>query len=126
MKTIIFFFGLFLLISTVVFAGPATKVVWDESPELNVEGYYLYYGTESKNYTNAIKIEGKTNTCFLLADIPFLPDVEYYLSVTAYTDGNAESMYSNEIMWPVAQIPSVMLEAEDDGVIITIKISNCP
>jgi len=74
-----------------------TKLVWDESPESSVKGYYFYYGTESKNYTNSVRVVGKTTTSYLIADFNFTPGQTYYVVITAYTDTGEESKYSNEI-----------------------------
>jgi len=124
MKTITILIGL-LLLASVAFAGPSTKCVWDESPEENVAGYYLYYGTASGVYTDAVKIEGKQNVCFMLADIPFIVGTQYFMAVTAYTTDGLESPYSNEIEYPVANAPAMTLQPEDSDIIITIKIPNC-
>jgi len=124
MKTITILISLILLAST-AFAGPPTKAVWDESPEENVAGYYLYYGTASGVYTEVVKIEGKVNTCFMLADIPFVAGAQYFMAITAYTTDGLESPYSNEIEYPVANAPSIGLQPEDSDVVIVIKIPNC-
>ncbi len=76
-----------------------TKLAWDESPESNVEGYYVYYGTESKNYTDSVKVVGKTTTNYLIADFNFTPNQTYYIAITAYTDTGKKSEYSNEIVY---------------------------
>ncbi len=73
-----------------------TKLVWNESPESNVEGYYLYYGTKSENYTDSVKVVGKTTTSYLIANFNFTPGQTYYIAITAYTDTGKESSYSNE------------------------------
>lgn len=119
-------FVLVILMASVAFAGQPTKAVWDESPESYVEGYYLYYGTVSGNYSNAIQIEGKQNCCFMLEDIPFVVDTKYYLALTAYIAGGVEGNYSNEVTYPVAAAPALNLETESSGTIVEIRISNCP
>lgn len=126
MKKLFLGFVFVLLFASLSFAGPATKLIWDESPESYVEGYFIYYGTETRGYTDAVKIEGKQNTCFLLADIPFLSGTKYYIAVTAYTTENVESPYSNEVTYPVASAPDIRLESDGNGVTITVKIPNCP
>lgn len=75
------------------------KVVWEKSPESNVEGYYVYYGTESKNYTNSVNVVGNTNTSCLIADLNFTYGLTYYIVITAYTDTGEESSYSDEIVY---------------------------
>ena len=37
-----------------------TKLVWDESPESHVAGYYIDYGTEPGIYTNSVQVVGKS------------------------------------------------------------------
>ena len=74
-----------------------TKLVWYESPESSVKGYYLHYGTESEKYTDSVKVDGKTTTSCLMADFNFTPGQTYYVVITAYTDTGEESKYSDEI-----------------------------
>ena len=50
-----------------------TRVLWDESPESNVEGYYIYYGMESGNYTASVQVVGKSSTTYPIANLNLTP-----------------------------------------------------
>ena len=118
-----------------------TKLVWNESPESNVAGYYMYYGTEPGIYTNSVQFVGKSNTGYLIEDLRFTPDQAYYIAVTAYTDTGKESTYSNEVIYsdysliPQSQLTIVSVDSEElvaedgaaenaiDGVISTLWVT---
>lgn len=95
----IFTFLTLIFCCSAICEAAGTKVVWDESPESNVEGYYLYYGTESENYTDSVRVVGKTTTSYLIADFNFTPSQTYYIAITPYTDTGVKGIYSNKIIY---------------------------
>lgn len=103
-KTIPLISAVFTLL-TLVFScsniceAAGTRLAWDESPESNVAGYYIYYGTESGNYTASAQVVGKSTTSYPIADLNFAAGQTYYTAITAYTDTGEESPYSNEIVY---------------------------
>ena len=124
--TLFTFFTLIFCCSHICEAA-GTKLVWDVSPESNVAGYYMYYGTEPGIYTNSVQVVGKSNTGYLIEDLIFTPDQAYYIAVTAYTDTGEESTYSNEVIYSdyslipqsqlsIASVDSEELVAEDGAV----------
>jgi len=96
-----------------------TKLIWNESTEAKVTGYYLYYGTKPDIYTNSVQIVGKSNTDYLIKNLNFTPAQAYYIAVTAYTDTGEESTYSNEVMYsdysliPQSQLSIVSVDSEE-------------
>ena len=64
---------------------------WMASPNLNVMGYNIYYGTNSGVYTTKINVGNVTN---VIQD-GFSNSV-YYFRATAYDSSNNESAFSNE------------------------------
>ena len=82
-----------------------TKLAWEESPEPEVKGYYLKYGTEPENYTDSVQIIDKTITSYLIADFNFTHGQTYYIVITAYTDTGEESEKSNEIKAVILSAP---------------------
>ena len=84
----------------------AGMLVWNESPEMEVKGYYFHYGTESQNYTKSVKVEGKTTTSYPIANFNFTPGQSYYIVITAYTDTGEESTNSNEIKAVILSAPT--------------------
>jgi len=75
----------------------AGTLVWEKSPEPEVEGYNFYYGTESGNYTDSVQVKDKTTTSYPIADFKFTPGQTYYIVIRAYTNTGEESIDSNEI-----------------------------
>jgi hypothetical protein len=76
-----------------------TTLEWDESPESNVAGYYIYYGATSGTYTESVQVVGKSTTSYLIANFNFTPGQTYYIAITPYTDTGEEGSYSNEIVY---------------------------
>src|SRR5277367_1131782 len=66
---------------------------WTASTDTNVVGYKVYYGVETRVYTNSIDEGDVTNAtvCGLITG------TTYYFAVTAYDSFGLESDYSNEI-----------------------------
>lgn len=98
--------GLFLtvLFTFVAGAGQVT-LTWDPNPESDLAGYRVYFGSQSRQYTNLVEV-GPVN----LAIIPNLKDGEvYFFAVTAYNQQGLESDYSNEVALSVSSVllPSV-------------------
>jgi hypothetical protein len=68
-------------------------LAWDQNSEPDISGYRIYYGRESRSYTNVVDV-GNYTSC-VIAD---LEDGEtYYFAATAYNTEGYESGYSNEI-----------------------------
>ena len=72
-------------------------LTWDPSPDTNVVGYFVYYGTVAGSYTNRVN-QGNQTT----ANVPGLMEgVTYHFVVTAYTADAVESDPSNEVAFVV-------------------------
>ncbi len=69
----------------------------DGSP---VNGYKLYYGIESKHYSESIDVGNSTN--YTLSN---LPPGTYYMALTAYND-LGESPYSEETSFTINDLPN--------------------
>ena len=83
--------------SATVPTGQSVTLAWDQSPNLNVIGYNLYYGTGSGNYTVQTNLGNTT-----IATVSGLaPGLTYYFVVTAYDAFGQESAYSSEISYLV-------------------------
>jgi hypothetical protein len=95
----ILIFTLIAVILTIVLFGVPDvhaadiTLAWDQNSEPDIAGYRVYYGQESRSYTNAVDV-GNYTSC-VIAD---LEDGEtYYFAATAYNNDGYESGYSNEI-----------------------------
>ncbi len=83
-----------------VFAVQSVSLAWDPSPDTNVVGYFLHYGTASGSYPNRIDVGNTTN-----AAVPGLIEGRvYYFVATAYNAAGLESDPSNELMFTVPGI----------------------
>ena len=81
----------FLLTAGLAFSYEAT-LRWAPNTESDLAGYKVYYGTESRNYTNVIDVGNVTTY-----KITNLQAGTYYFAVTAYDTSGNESAYSEEV-----------------------------
>jgi hypothetical protein len=70
-------------------------VAWDPSPDKNVAGYTVKYGTNSGDYQVRLDVGAQTNATIQLPT----NGVTYYFVVTAYTAAGSESLPSNEVTY---------------------------
>ena len=91
-------FAAALLLSTGLLlqkAAAATTLTWQASPSSpNIDGYRVYYGTSSGNYSQHADVPG-TGTTATVASAP--AGSTYYYTAVAYK-GALESIGSNEVM----------------------------
>jgi len=70
------------------------KLEWDANTENDLQGYKIYYGTSSTQYTTTLTL-GKV-TQYTITDLD--AGATYYICLTAFDQNFNESHYSNEIM----------------------------
>jgi len=108
-------FGGLLLLALLHNPFPALHAVglaWDPSPDPNVVGYAIYYGTNSGSYQTRIPVGGQTNATI---QIP-TNGASYYFVATAYTVDGLESLPSNEVSYvPPINLPTIMLNSPTGG-----------
>lgn len=95
-----------LLLLAGVVAGHEVTVAWDPSPDPDVAGYRVYYGTNSRCYgwsTNA------GLACTQSVAVPWAG--RWYLAATAYDAGGVESDFSNEAECWIGAVPRPVLVA---------------
>ena len=107
LSTMIFGFTLLLMsVANVSFAKDVT-LTWDPSPspETDVAGYKIYYGTSTGTYTGTEANIGPSPIDFgntTSATLVGLDDNKtHYFTVTAYNGKNQESAYADEVIAPV-------------------------
>jgi hypothetical protein len=103
------------------FATSSANLAWDPSPEPDITGYRVKYGTSSGNYSQSIDVGNVTT-----ATIPNLTAGQtYYFVVTAFNSGAMESTPSNEVTFALAinQSPSVVITSPVDGSSMNVPAS---
>jgi len=68
-------------------------LAWDPSPDPNVTGFRVFYGTSSHNYP--FNNDAGKNTTFTVSNLQ--DGVTYYFVVTAYYSSGIESRFSGEV-----------------------------
>jgi hypothetical protein len=77
---------------TLRWQAPSQNV--DGTPLDDLAGYVIYWGTNSRNYTDSQTISSPATTQWVATMAPG----EYYFALTAFDSENNESGYSNEIL----------------------------
>ncbi len=99
--------ALFVCTSNLLAQGSVT-LAWDPSPDPNVVGYVLHYGTSSRDYTTTANVGNQTTATVRGLDW----GVTYFFVVTAYDASGVESDLSNEVSYtptnPVKLVPLVV------------------
>ena len=72
-------------------------LAWDPNEESDVQGYVVYYGTDSMTYSDSIDVETATRHTLL----GLVEGETYYIAVTAYTT-SCESDFSDEVDYQVS------------------------
>ena len=75
----------------------SVNLVWNPSPDTDIDGYNIYYGSASGNYTNKISVGNVTNTMV----VALAEGVQYFFAATAYNKSGLESDPSNEASYSV-------------------------
>src|ERR1044071_10225971 len=75
--------------ATPIFAG-AVSLTWDATP--GATGYYVYYGTASRQYNQTLTTSTTSATISGLQDC-----TTYYFAVKAFNQSGASAEYSNEV-----------------------------
>lgn len=104
--------ALFLLCSHFL-SATTIRLAWDPSPDPNVVGYNLSYGTNPGKYSRSINAGNATSVT-----VPSLtPGTTYFFVVTAYNNAGLQSAPSNEvtISLPENVPPSVSLTSPQAG-----------
>src|SRR5664279_5003754 len=105
--------------ATAVAATQSVTVLWDANSELDVVGYRLFYGTESRVYTNQVDVSGPMAVASDLSE-----GETYYFAVIAYNLDGFESELSAEISYTpgrqnggLANVSTRALVTDDEGVL---------
>ncbi len=89
-------------------ASETATLAWNSSLSPNIAGYRVYYGTQSRQYTDSVTVGNVSS-----AVIPGLADGErYYFAVSAIDNNGHESGLSNEAQYPTPAPPPIGLQAQ--------------
>lgn len=100
-------------LGALVSTAQSATLAWNPSPNPQVTGYVLYYGTASRSYDRTVNVGQVTN-----APVTGLVGGRtYFFAVTATDTLGYESDFSNEISYtvPLASIPTLTLTAPASG-----------
>jgi len=93
---ILFFFALCTIPVPSAFAA-TVNLAWKASTGSNVDGYKMYYGTSSRNYSYDVNV-GNSTSCSLSG---LQEGRRYYFATTAYNASDVESDYSPELSYTI-------------------------
>jgi hypothetical protein len=89
----------FLGMSTCLAASVTLE--WDRNPEADIAGYRLYYGYQSRAYSERVEVGNRIR--FALGNLA--EATGYYFAVTAFNRRGLESGYSNEVFYRTPSAP---------------------
>lgn len=102
---------LFALCAMPLSAANAATVTlaWDKSPESDIAGYKIHYGTAGGSYQYSVNV-GNCTSCTISG---LAEGTTYYFAATAYNAGNTESSFSPEVAYT---IPVPDTDGDQDGI----------
>jgi hypothetical protein len=89
-------------------SSKCVDLIWNPSPSVDVEGYRLYWGTNSGVYSKVL--DAKNTTKASVINTNFVPKVRYYVVCKAYKTNTTtmtltESLPSNEFTFVFINSP---------------------
>ena len=118
-----------LTIFSNVFATSA-NFSWLPNTESNINGYIVYYGTNSRNYTFQKYVDNQTTNGRIQCSVTGLAnDTLYYFAVTAYNN-DGESDYSWELTYltppldTTTSFPTWTVYLDSDNIQDTVYVDN--
>jgi Putative Ig domain len=86
-------------------AATSVTIAWDANSDGVTTGYYVYYGTQSGQYSGYVDVKNATSAVMNAAD----STATYYFAIQAYSASGDKSQMSGEVSWkPSAQAPSLL------------------
>jgi putative Ig domain-containing protein/fibronectin type III domain protein len=85
-------------------AATSVTIAWDQATDGVTAGYYVYYGTQSGNYSGYVDVKNSTSAVMSAAD----STATYYFAVQAYSSAGDKSQMSAEISWKAATLPPTL------------------
>jgi hypothetical protein len=94
---------------------------WDESPSPGVDGYIVYDGTQSRNYTESFDV-GNTTSCVISN---LVEGQIYYFAASAYYNNNSnyiEGVLSEELSFEVPLATVSTADCDGDGILDDMEL----
>ncbi len=91
----LFIAAIFIMVAGSQALAETVTIAWDPNPEPDIYGYKVFYGTESRNYTNEVDVIGPNNTSVQITGLE--PGNTYYFAVKAVDLAGQESDFSEEV-----------------------------
>jgi len=101
-------------------SAASVALAWYPSPDTNVVGYALYYGTSSGNYSARLDVQSQLATSIS----NLVAGTTYYFVVTAYTAEQLESLPSDEVAYLAPGL--VMISSLPAGGVLQVRFSVSP
>jgi len=99
---VLFLATAFALTEAAVGYAASVTLEWDANADTLTAGYYVYYGSESGNYSGNVDVGKSTSAIVNLSDSA----TTYYFAVQAYSSTGQRSPFSSELVWKAAEISS--------------------
>jgi len=81
---------------------PTVSLSWSASPEVDVAGYKIYIGTDSRDYFSTLDVGNGTTATIELPEY----NKPYFFAATAYSASGLESDFSDEVSYIVTSGPT--------------------
>jgi len=121
-----------LFIALAVFAGFSRSAAtagtislsWNPSPNANVVGYKIYYGTACQTYCTNLSVGNVTN--ITLSGLT--EGTTYYFAATSVDDSGEESTYSGEVSFTVVPdaVPNLISKAVSTNGTFSFNVAGVP
>ena len=111
-------FGAIVLLTSRVLASQSLTLSWYPSPDTNVVGYNVYYGTSSRVYTSRLSVGDTTS-----ATVTGLQEgYTYFFAVTAVDCVGLESAPSGEVSYTVPGLSLALTASSANGLPATVHV----
>jgi len=98
-KNICFYVVLYMMFCPILAIGGMATISWDPNPEPDIEGYKVFYGINSGNYTDCVTVNSTQTSCEITG---LQGGNTYYFAVKAVDASGQESEFSSEVSMYIA------------------------
>ena len=103
---------------------PQIELLWNPSPDADVVGYNVYYGSAgSRMYTNRVSLANVTSVRLTEG---FTRGESYYFAATAVASDGLESNFSNELVWRPKLPPGAPGSLRTNVTTVSMNVESAP